>query len=309
MRTSTRGACAALAAAALVALAPAPARAWDDLGHQVVAHVAWTQMSPRAREAAMALLRAARWDTGLHELRPGTPVPEALRDRAWFARAATWADVVKSRTHTGNAYNHGSWHYVNLFWEQATPGGPARDLDRAPVGEVVQRLGEFERTVGDAAAPAPERALALAWLLHLTGDVAQPLHCSARVTPQEPDGDRGGNLFALQPGMQAHLFWDLALTRTETFRPGERDDELVARIADDLVARYPQARFDLKPGQHMEWAREGVATAKTVAYPAYLRRGQPAPPRYWRAVDAAAEPAIARAGYRLAELLNRTLGS
>ena len=40
----------------------------------------------------------------------------------------------------------------------------------------------------------PERkAIALAWLFHLAGDIHQPLHTAQLFTVDYPHGDRGGN--------------------------------------------------------------------------------------------------------------------
>jgi hypothetical protein len=60
----------------------------------------------------------------------------------------------------------------------------------------------------------PERkAIALAWLFHLVGDIHQPLHTAQLFTMEYPNGDRGGNEIcirmtqAAQP-MDLHRFWD-----------------------------------------------------------------------------------------------------
>jgi S1/P1 Nuclease len=37
------------------------------------------------------------------------------------------------------------------------------------------------------------KAIALAWLFHLVGDVHQPLHTAQLFTAEYPNGDRGGN--------------------------------------------------------------------------------------------------------------------
>jgi len=68
----------ALSAGLLLAglVAPAPARAWDDVGHMAVAAIAWRHMTPRARERAAALLRGAPPDAGLAQLRPDAGGPE-----------------------------------------------------------------------------------------------------------------------------------------------------------------------------------------------------------------------------------------
>ena len=38
---------------------------------------------------------------------------------------------------------------------------------------------------------AEQRAIALAWLFHLVGDIHQPLHTAQLFTVDYPDGDRG----------------------------------------------------------------------------------------------------------------------
>jgi hypothetical protein len=41
-----------------------PAYAWDELGHRVVARIAWDRMTPQARNNAVRLLMAAPANTG-----------------------------------------------------------------------------------------------------------------------------------------------------------------------------------------------------------------------------------------------------
>jgi len=38
-----------------------------------------------------------------------------------------------------------------------------------------------------------EKEIYLTWLLHLIGDIHQPLHCTAVFSEQFPNGDKGGN--------------------------------------------------------------------------------------------------------------------
>ena len=38
-----------------------------------------------------------------------------------------------------------------------------------------------------------EKAIYLTWLMHLVGDIHQPLHCAAVFSEQFPNGDKGGN--------------------------------------------------------------------------------------------------------------------
>jgi hypothetical protein len=56
------------------------------------------------------------------------------------------------------------------------------------------------------------------------------------------------------------------------------------------------------------WAREGAAIAMSSAYPAYLERNAPVPKRYEDEAFGIARRQSALAGYRLALVLERTLG-
>jgi len=48
----------------------------------------------------------------------------------------------------------------------------------------------------------------LSWLLHLIGDVHQPLRSTTRVSTTKPDGDDGGNGVKLTSPANLHTFWD-----------------------------------------------------------------------------------------------------
>lgn len=305
---------AATVAAIALAVAP-PAAGWDHLGHRVVARIAWEEMTPAARQRAVELLLAAPANSHLPALFPADRRPRDERAREFFTRAGFWADLIRDEDHPERRerYHRSSWHYVNFFWERPRPDGPVRERpDLRPAREnVVERLAKFDASIADDRLALAERAIDLAWLLHLVGDVHQPLHTSARVTPEEPEGDRGGNLFKLDPEEKEnlHAYWDGALSRGWPKRWWESDDARVGRVAARLARRHPRRDFAgrLAPGAYERWAREGVITAQDTAYPSYLRRDRWPPWRYACAVDRAVEPALALAGYRLADLLNRRL--
>jgi hypothetical protein len=299
------------AAAAL--LWSTPAHAWDELGHRVVARIAWDHMTPAARQHAIRLLQAAPPNSGIAELMPAAGTMEE-RQREWFVWSAVWSDMIRDREHAGSRYAHADWHYVNFFWEQL-PDGTRRDRPDVPrAGFLIDQLQRIGGTLGSASVPDSARAIDLMWALHLAGDAHQPLHNNARITAEDTAGDRGGNSFrlgGLYPFNNLHGYWDSLIGYAVPWAPADRSEaDYVGSIAARIAARNPLSRMrgQIDPGEYEEWSREGFRVAQRVAYTG-VTRNQPAPFSYrWRAWSAA-EPRVALAGYRLADLLNRTLGA
>ena len=287
----------------LLASAGSPALAWDALGHEVVARIAWEHMQPETRARAVALLRAAPNDADLANL--------SADGRELFERAATWPDIVRDEAFPERhaKYHHSNWHYTNFCWELDEAGQP-RDVDRLRPQDVniVERLQALERSVTDPSRDTSQRAVDLAWLIHLGGDIHQPLHSSARVTATEPEGDQGGNLFKLK-GDDLHWYWDSLLSKTFRRRLFESEEERVARVARVIQQDHPLSSFTdrLEPGRYEDWAQAGLATSKSFVYQGVERDKTPSR-EYRKAAFAVAEPGVALAGYRLAELLDRVLG-
>lgn len=299
----------ALAASAL--LWSTPAHAWDELGHRVVARIAWDHMTPAARQHAIRLLQAAPPGSGIAELMPRTGTMEE-RQREWFVHTAVWADMIRDREHAGARYAHSDWHYVNFFWETG-PNGQPRDRPDVPrAGELLNQMQRISQTLGSAAVPDSAEAIDLAWVLHLGGDSHQPLHNSARITAQDTAGDRGGNnyrLAGLYPFNNLHAYWDALVGFAIPWGPDDGTEaDYVGTIANTIVRRWPQSRMrtQILPGQFERWSQEGLRVAQNTAYG--TPRNQPARPGYRRIAWQAAEPRVALAGYRLAELLNSRLG-
>ena len=283
--------------------------AWHDRGHEVIAAIAWEQMTPQARQAAATLLQNAPANSGIAAMRPAAG-STAEQDRAQFLRAACWADDVRSGLRRP-LYNQSLWHYTDFFWEQPTPGAPRRQRpDVAPHGELVVRLPALEASLRDAKttpAVSPSKGTDLAWFLHLMGDIAQPLHCSGRITPAEPTGDQGGNLFILSPlpaekgkrPANLHFFWDHVIEREY----GQDAD--IRQVAAEILARYPRPEDTrLLLGQYEKWARASQRLAERVAYPATLARDVEPSSDYRERVRRVSQRVMALAGYRLGETLN-----
>lgn len=303
-------------------LLPSTASAWNDAGHQIVARIAWEHMTPAARDAAIELLQQAPADACLRELMPDDARPLAERQRELFMRAATWADIVRPQSKEDPRpcvqYHRATWHYINYFWrgQSHSENPPPEDPDmRPPEPNAVTQMAALSETLGHASRPRAERAIDLAWLLHLVGDIHQPLHTSARVSPdieQEREGDRGGNDFRLGPdekAMSLHAFWDRIVDLHAGAKAGEARHAYHVRTAITIMKRHPRAMLArwLDPTAFEAWAREGFFVTRTKVYPPALERGRMPSADYRREAYAVSEQAIALAGYRLAALLNERL--
>ena len=294
----------ALACGVVVSTLPRAAFAWYAAGHMIVADIAFDQLPPAARGQMMAILAAhpqmGEWRGHLDFAPPGES------DRFLFMRASTWPDEINKDK--GNPHAHPPWHYIDY---------PLRPPDfpflagLAPEDNALFAIARNAQTLRDPAAEAEARAAALSWLIHLVGDLHQPLHCAELVTPQYPPpvGDRGGNLFFVSVGgqtMNLHAFWD-ALPGMEG-----HPDQVMARAA-ELEKRFPASGLpELTAARDpVAWSLESRALAVEKAYLRGTLPGTadahavppPLPEGYAAASRAVADRQLVLAGFRLAALL------
>ncbi len=290
--------------------------AWDDVGHRTTAYIAWQRMSPATREAVIKILRAAPEDSHLSAfyMQYG-PEPEQTRKLEYFMLVATWADIVRDRSFENRQkkYHKSNWHYDDTFWKQV--GGKLEVLSGFEEGGVaVQRLTEYDKLLRDASASDKDKAIAIAWIMHLTGDIHQPLHTSARVTETEPKGDQGGNLFLLTPQgtprenqQNLHWFWDSIIGRNVPLKGDMCERDYIVSVANRVMKKHPFSKFtnNQNLGQYDSWQKESFAFNPTDVFSPDLIRFQTPSEKYKRNAFRVAERQIAVAGYRLGETLNR----
>lgn len=306
----------------LYALLAPTAFAWDDTGHELVAGIAWDNMKPSVRKAAIAVLNGAPSSACLKSLFPTDSRSLAKREREFFIRAATWPDLI--RDGACKNLSQPSWHFADHFWKGVS-GGTGDDAPKdagipTPSPNAITQLTAFEPLVACETKPCASKAIRaedLAWILHLVGDVHQPLHNAARVTTDFPNGDRGGNEFLLGPKKTPlHTYWDHIVDNSVPIKPAEKVHHAmpyILRLAAAFEQHHPRAGMEsaLKDGDFAAWSDEGFKSAEDIAYPSSLTpksKTHPAPTEaYRKQVFAICEPAIALAGYRLADLLTKML--
>lgn len=298
-----------------------PAVAWDGAGHKIIAYIAWRQMSPAAREAAVKILLNAPESSDLSVFYPSDSRSEAAKEQDFFMTAAYWADIVRDRKFENRyKYHQGNWHYSDTFWTTAE-NGQVKILNSPPAnedgGKAVEKLFDFEKVLKNASATDSEKAIALAWTLHLGGDVNQPLHTSARITEFEPNGDRGGNSFLLTPKdaprekqYNLHSFWDSIIGRGVPRENDACDADYLPPIANKIMKKYPLAEMQnrVEPGEFEKWRQESFRIATTELFSPILIRYQMPSAKYQKRAFQTAERQIALAGYRLGAMLNQIFG-
>ena len=261
-----------------------PAWGWGKEGHIIVAKIAELNLSPEAQ-------------TAIHELlSPGARISDD--------KIANFADFVRHNPHYPQYANTAPWHFVDTPYE-ATSYDPDRDCKENACA--VGKIEDLRKVLADKSAPHAKRQTALIFLVHLVGDVHQPLHCATR-------NDRGGNMLAVtflgQSGnhLNLHSVWDDNLVLACMGALDEID------YANRLNANMTAAqRTELAQGTTTDWANESHSLAVQKAY--RDSNDNPLPTEGTPNLDqgyvdrgkGVVELQLRRGGVRLAKILNEAL--
>ena len=300
-------------------LGSAPLYSWDAAGHKISAYIAWQQMKPEVRDEVFRILMRAPENSDLSKPYDRFNSRSEARKRLdLFMYASIWPDVVKNRLFDvrNKKYNQGNWHYGAIFWRQEN--GKAVELKdfEGAGGLAVEKLVDFERIMRDKSFSDEERALAIAWFLHVGGDLHNPLHNASRVTDTEPEGDQGGNLFVLVPrtetsfGVNLHSYWDGIFSRVHPRKNDASDPEYLIPLGRKFIKKHRFKRLSdrLNLGRYQEWNRAGYGFLNDIVYSG-VERGQLPGKRYRKRAYKTAREQITLAGYRIGETFNRVFAS
>ncbi len=236
---------------------------WSRTGHRVVGEVAQEHLTRRARKAITALL-----------------------DGEGLAEVSNYADAIKSDP----SYRKFSpWHYVNFPADKKYT-----DVQPSADGDVVMGIEFCVKVLRDPDARREDQVFYLKMLVHLVGDLHQPMHVGRAE-------DRGGNDIQLQwfgRGSNLHRVWDSNLI----------DDHGMSytELANSLP-RWSRAKIkEVQSGTVYDWVEEIQEVTNRVYDSAEIGEKLTYPYRYqwWDTV----EEQLLRGGLRLAVILNDIYG-
>ncbi len=233
---------------------------WSQKGHDVTAYIAEQHITPTTKAAVEAIFEGKS--------------------------LVYWANWLDNASHTMDYAYTKTWHYKNIDEGDTYESAPAN-----PAGDAVTAIKQQIEVLSNAASTADEKVLALRILVHVTGDLHQPMHMGHAT-------DLGGNRLKLKyfgRDTNLHSIWDSSLVESAHKWGYTEWQQQIDRAS-------AEAQQAIIAGTVDDWARETVAIA-TQCY-VYFRPG--ANVSYddvarWTPVI---EQQLLRGGLRLAHLLN-----
>ena len=279
----------------LLSAVSAPAHAWGPEGHRVVGDIAERYLNAKARTEAAELLKNDR-------LADGSP-----SGRRTLGEVASWADEIKDFDW---GRRRGSWHYDDMPLCADPEYAKYCRSGRCASAQVERQLA----ILGDARARPRARNEALKWVVHLVGDIHQPLHAANR-------GDRGGNQLQVSflgvrdnppyGSLNLHALWDVHMvSRLVADRGGERV-LASAPIAESDRTAWEQGSVELWIAESHVLARDRVYAMLPVAtscgdrIAGVVSLGD----AYYASSAPVIDLQLRKAGVRLARVLNGSLGN
>ena len=249
-----------IAALLVLVATPRSVCAFGKTGHRTIGRLAELQLSESAAVAIQALL--------------GTET---------LAEVSTWADEIRSDP---------NWDHARTFHYATVEDGDNYESSRKnPQGDIVAALRGYLRTLEDTAAPLLKRRNALKWVVHLVGDMHQPLHIGR-------GGDAGGNRIDIRwfgEEKTLHWLWDEGIIESTKLS----FTELAVFVNNKITSEEIKAWQDT---QILDWVDESIALRETVyALPEATNQGSY---RYAYRNLPIVKERLAQAGVRLAGLLN-----
>jgi hypothetical protein len=221
--------------------------AWGPTGHRVVGTVAERHLEPAVGLKVFKLLKGSS-----------------------LSRVANWSDEIKSEPQT---YQYTfNWHYTDWKDDELSHD------ETHSSGKLLTSIREQLAVLKDEKASDDKKEFALKFLIHLVGDLHQPLHVGNGF-------DRGGNTCRVlfhNRGTNLHALWDEGMIDFTNLSFTELANYISqGRTKEDIES--------WKTGEIVDWANESKQI-RTSVYP-------PDPQKYCRTGTGAASADIPKLGY------------
>jgi S1/P1 Nuclease/Metal binding domain of Ada len=271
-------------------LFPVSAWGWGDDGHKIVAVIATDNLTPAAASHVANVLGVAG-------------------DKRVIANAMEAASIRPDWQFRSEYPLTKPWHFIDICLQDRRADIPAR----CPSGNcVTAKIDEYSKRLKDGNYDHFGAADDLAFLIHFVGDIHQPLHAAT-------DADGGGNCVKVDSHygeQKLHAIWDTAVVHRledsidsgkpvatahrleEKYAAEKETDSWIA--ADDIAWESNQiARSDIYSALHIpiEPCQPDLCR-DPLGHPVELDSS------YLDHADAVAGHQLAKAGFRLASLLN-----
>lgn len=165
--------------AAIIATSAIQGFSWGQKGHDTVSYIAEQHLTPTAKAAAEKLLGGKS-----------------------IVYYSNWLD---NASHTPEYAYSKTWHYKNIDADETYD-----DAELLPAGDVVRAITEQSKVLDNKKSTDEQKALALKMIVHLVGDIHQPMHMGHR-------SDLGGNRWSVKyfkRPANLHSIWDTNLVES-----------------------------------------------------------------------------------------------
>lgn len=236
---------------------------WGRNGHRTTGEIAEAHLTAKAKRGIDKLLNGAS-----------------------LALVSTYADEIKSDT----SYRKFSpWHYVNFPFDKTYQTHPKSDK-----GDIIVAINTCISVLKNKSSTKSEKVFYLKMLVHLIGDMHQPLHIGL-------SEDRGGNDFQVQwfdEGTNLHAVWDTKLIDSYKMSYTE--------LAKNR-SKLSKAQLDyIRSGTVIDWMNESRELCKNIY--STTKVGDELSYRYMYAYMDIVRSQLQKGGIRLAVVLNEIFG-
>ncbi len=255
---------------ALCIYLPIQTMAWGQLGHRIVAEIADSYLTPKARLAL-----------------------EKILGNESLAMSANWADFIKSDP---NYRYLSTWHYVDLGAGQTFDQAKAY-LTTDTIPNAYNKLNFMIKELKtNKTLSADKKLLYVRMIIHVVGDIHQPFHAGRA-------DDQGGNKIQLMWGMEQtnmHSVWDSKLIETQQYSYTE--------YAHNINHTTAAQRADWQKTDLMHWIYESNQIAESLYGEIKEPNQKINPYNYVFLHIHTAEEQMLKGGVRLAGVLNSIFG-
>ncbi len=249
---------------ALMVFSSQKALAWGNLGHTIIGQVAEENLKPTTKAFVRGIL-------GIEPLGVAATWADSVRDDEAFGHKSS-ASLPEEK----NDHNFSNYHFVNVptgYTYETRPLKDVKDSYGALMGSIKilkDTANQYSRT---------EKILAMRYLIHIMGDIHQPLHVGNGY-------DIGGNVCKIkwQPdagravqAMNLHALWDTPLVEAlgDSYALTSANKKPV-RYAPDFLADFKslrpemftaQAKIKYASGSVSDWVTDSVNVRENGVYP------------------------------------------